>query len=332
MRLLHPVAGKHLRLSLLLPLAVTCVSSATPAARDVQPGNWTAGPWIWTTARVPQSLHEVIFTPFTETYTDHYWQRRGPRRLARHVSVSGTRPTGDFQFVSAEGVPLTLAGIYRQQDGQRYAREDSRPKDYYTGLVLEWRGQGFSVAGTDLKPLKPYVGSTLTPLRDEAPLFAALRRGDRAWIATQPDLVTRVMTERDALGRTLLYRAAQLDDRETLALLLAKGVPADLQNSSPLQRTALAAAIRLSRLDVVDQLLAAGADPNFPDARGSRPLHIAGEGCGSYRKVVRRLLAAGADPALPNKAGETPRQRLEKAHATGFLPILIQEISASEKR
>ncbi len=323
---LYPTARGLLALTVLLTTSTT----AAPQLSSPQPHNWTTGPWIWTPALKPENTHEVTFTPFTEVYTHHTWQRRGPRQLARFTTSSGILPTGDFQLASAEGASLTLGGIYRQQSDHRYAREDRRPNDYYTGAFLEWRGQWFSVADTDLKPLKPYVGSTLVPLIDESPLFAALRRGDRAWIAAQPDLVARVMTERDTLGRTLLYRAAQLDDRETVALLLAKGVPADLHNAPPLQRTALAAAIRMSRLEVLDQLLSAGADANLPDARGARPLHIAGEGSGSYRKLVRRLLAAGANPELTNKAGETPRQRLEKAGATGFLPILIKEISSAK--
>lgn len=320
-----PRSPRSLRHTLLIPFML---ATGALAASAPQPDTWTAGPWIWTPARMPENLREVTFTPFTEPCTLRTWSRHGPRQLVRLSLSTGIRPTGDFTLVSAEGVPLTFAGTYRKQGG-RYVREDSRPADHYTGLVLEWRGQGFTVAETDLKPLKPYVGSKLVPLAEESPLFSALRRGDRAWIAAQPDLVTRVMSERDMLGRTLLYRAAQLGDRETLGILLSKGVPADLQNAPPLQRTALAAAIRPGHLDIIDQLLAAGADPDFPDARGARPLHIAGEGGRDYTRTVRRLLAAGANPNLTNKAGETPRQRLEKAGASGFLPILVREIAAS---
>ncbi len=292
---------------------------------------WIAGPWVWTPTRLPDSRHEVTFTPFTETRTHYTWPRHGPRQLARLHSGTRTRPTGDFRLDSAEGTSLTFSGIYRRQGDNRYAREDLRPKDYYRGLVLEWRGPGFTVADTDLTPIKLYVGSTLLPL-EEAPLFSALRRGDRAWIAAQPDLAARVMTERDTLGRSLLYRAAQLNDRETITLFLSMGIPADLPNALPLQRTALAAAIRPGNLEVIDQLLAAKADPNLPDARGARPLHIVGQGTKAYREVVRRLLAAGANPALADNAGRTPRERLERAGAKGWLPILDQEIAASESR
>lgn len=307
-----------------------CGVTGGTTARKVAPTpeTWTAGPWMYKPARFPDRGQELVFTPFTETRTHHSWERRGSRQLVRFTARSATQPTGDFQLAPAEGGSLVITGTYRMT-GDSFVRQDSE-KDFYRGLAWIWTDDRLTLAKSDVSTIKAYGGGTLTPI-EESPLFDALRRGDRAVLLAEPALATKAISERDQLGRSLLYRAAQLDDQGTVALLLAKGVPADLRNAPPFERTPLAAAIRLSRLEVMDQLLAAGADPNIADAFGARPLHIAGEGCGAYRQMIRQLLAAGADPELTNKAGETPRKRLVRAGASGFLPLLDQEIAASRQ-
>lgn len=140
--------------------------------------------------------------------------------------------------------------------------------------------------------------------------FIALRAGDR-------DAVRRMLKETPSLvdaraewapalvlegllpfanRATALITAVELDDLETLELLLDAGADADGKCGCETGESPLWAATLLDRPDHVRCLLGSGADPNRASAAGNYPLHLAA--MRGREHLVDLLLAHGADPAL----------------------------------
>ncbi|MBN1698590.1 MAG: ankyrin repeat domain-containing protein [Spirochaetales bacterium] len=99
----------------------------------------------------------------------------------------------------------------------------------------------------------------------------------------------------------LLVSAAAYDDRDTIIMLLQKGVSVDSVDEGG--KTALHAAARIGNTGLVKFLLNNGACPDSRDYNGETPLMDAVYG--RKAEAIRLLLAYGADPGLRNKAGMT---------------------------
>lgn len=165
------------------------------------------------------------------------------------------------------------------------------------------------------------------------PLFTAIKRGDRAEIIRQAELVaadgvgvdwTACLWEAvrsgqegilelllgygvdlarvDARADTLLHVAAFSGHTGIVRFLLAHGCDPDVRNyltgATPLIRALLASDGRAHEV-----LLEAGADPNLATINRDTPLHVAAKT--NAGAAILALLERGADPMARNASGRT---------------------------
>jgi ankyrin repeat protein len=103
-----------------------------------------------------------------------------------------------------------------------------------------------------------------------------------------------VWSHRDPNGRTVLLRAVERHDLDTVRAALGAG--ADPNDGGATDATPLARACDSGKLDLVDVLLKGGADPNAADAKADPPLvRLARYAPGQFAELMDRLMAAGAD-------------------------------------
>jgi len=113
----------------------------------------------------------------------------------------------------------------------------------------------------------------------------------------------------------LLVEAAKAQNRQTVRMLLAKGVDVNVTLADG--STALHWAAHWGDGETADLLIDAGARVNAANDNGVTPLALA---ClNGAPPMVTRLLAAGADPNLGRHTGETP---LMTAARTGAVPVV----------
>jgi ankyrin repeat protein len=132
---------------------------------------------------------------------------------------------------------------------------------------------------------------------------AAVGRADRLsrLLDAQPDLAGAWTPD----GFTPLHLAAFFaGDPDTVALLLARGAPVDVQARQEMAVTPLGSACAAGHGAVARLLVEAGADPGSVQAGGYTPLHAAA--AGGDAALARLLIAHGADPARPADDRRTP--------------------------
>lgn len=100
-------------------------------------------------------------------------------------------------------------------------------------------------------------------------------------------------------GYTLLHRAVQRGDVETIRFLLSAGCRRSLNTFDYVQHTALMWAAREGRLEIARLLLAAGADVNAHDEERIGNTAIREAARSGDLRMVELLLAAGANPTIP---------------------------------
>lgn len=132
--------------------------------------------------------------------------------------------------------------------------------------------------------------------------------------------------ERDAKGRTALFRAARVGRLENLLLLLEHGADPNAKDNT--DEAPLQAAARYGYLECVRALIEAGARINdFPDPAKTEYSETAL--CSAVRRkfseVAEFLLGAGADP---NAASSSERLPLHEAAGSGNVPLCRALVAA----
>jgi hypothetical protein len=89
-----------------------------------------------------------------------------------------------------------------------YLKEAKKRKDHYAGLSFKWVEGRLRVTDSDEKMLRVYSGNSMEPLRENR-FFTAIRSGDVASLRSLSDIEALANSDRNALGRTALYQAAQ---------------------------------------------------------------------------------------------------------------------------
>jgi ankyrin repeat protein len=114
---------------------------------------------------------------------------------------------------------------------------------------------------------------------------------------------------RDVFGGAALHYAADRNDTEAIAFLLAAGADINAQNHNgytPL----MTAATRLGGEEAVKALLDAGADPDIKNNQGRAALHMA---AGHSVKIIHLLAEAGAHMYSADNNGVTVEYIAEKS-------------------
>lgn len=100
-------------------------------------------------------------------------------------------------------------------------------------------------------------------------------------------------------GYTLLHRAAQRGDTETIRFLLTTGYEQSLNRFDYVQHTPLIWAAAKGRLEIARLLIAAGADVNARDEKNIGNTAIREAAREGDIQMVELLLSGGADPTIP---------------------------------
>jgi len=154
--------------------------------------------------------------------------------------------------------------------------------------------------------------------RDTILLFAAIRRRDRAAVASllerDPGLARarEDWTAAEAFAAGLPYaghaspliRAAGAGDLPLVRQLVGTGADPGAPCACAAAETPLWSATLAGSADVVGFLLEAGADPDAAASAGVTPLHVAA--MRGRDDLARLLLAAGADPRRADRGGRVP--------------------------
>jgi ankyrin repeat protein len=159
-------------------------------------------------------------------------------------------------------------------------------------------------------------------------LIEASRRGD-AKLVNEIIASGSTLDVLDPEGDTALHRAAEGGHAETIELLLAAGLQADLRGRD--ETTALMRAMA-SKADgsekVVDVLLAAGADPNRRDGFAAGLIDYAAKGATAEK--VALLLSAGASWSA-NDAGSSLVRAAVAGRLTAFEALLSVATRPSDR-
>ena len=169
------------------------------------------------------------------------------------------------------------------------------------------RGLGFALQSDDRQTIQYFLeqGAATTGLmkalylRDDSQL--------RAFLATDPAQAS----QRDEDGQTPLHVVANMNLRETAALLIDAGAEIDARNQ--LGETPFFRAISNRAESVARLLLARGADINTITANGQNALHCAATT--HSKKLVALLEARGIDPAFQDIHVASALGRIEQVKA-----------------
>ncbi len=134
---------------------------------------------------------------------------------------------------------------------------------------------------------------------------ARLHRAEAQWKPTQ--VHTFVQTHEtigivDSQGQTLLHRAAERGQLETVQAQIADGAHVNARDKS--QQTPLHKAAMRGHVNVIEVLAKAGGDFNLCDANGKSPLHYTAEF--GHCDAAKALIYIGADLNQRDNNGKTP--------------------------
>lgn len=168
-------------------------------------------------------------------------------------------------------------------------------------------------------PLAAFLAlSAILHATENAPLFSAVIRGDRAEVAAR---LTGGAdgNATDSTGKTPLHQAVLHGQYAVAQVLLGRGVeasPADDYGHTPLHY-----AMEGENQEIASLLLAEGADPNARNARGQTPLHHAV--FQGNQAMVALLLAHGADVNAADDEGRRPLQDTASLEAKAVAVLLL---------
>jgi 26S proteasome non-ATPase regulatory subunit 10 len=127
--------------------------------------------------------------------------------------------------------------------------------------------------------------------------------------------------------RTALHWAASSGSFEIVQFLIDQGAEADKADASGW--TPLHIAVSAGHENVVRELIGAGADINRTNDKGITPLHYAASK--SRIDIGRLLISRGANYNARDKANQLPLHRAASTGSGGFIQLLLESSSPSNK-